>query len=78
MPNRTLFNKKQIKPFTAWMESNGWQLETSTNEYEILRFLKLDKTLEIASFYKKKNADCLTLSGRTAELYTDYLRGDKS
>jgi hypothetical protein len=71
--DRTLFQEEYIKPFTKYMLGNGWKLQPLTNEYEVLRFIKLDKTLEVVVFYKKKKASCITISGRTAELFTEFL-----
>ena len=71
--NRTLFEQKYIKPFTTHMLQSGWQTQPLTNEYEALRFIKVDKSLEVVVYYKKKGAACLTIQGRSAELFTEFL-----
>lgn len=75
--NRTLFTSDHVNPFLEWMDKKGFLLQESTNEYEAMRFLSIDSKLETVSFYKKKNAQAITIQGRSAELFTEYLREKK-
>jgi len=74
--DRSTFHTDQVEDFAAWMHDNGWIEKESNNEYEILRFMKADGTLEIVSFYKREKTQYITIGDRSAELYFEWINSE--
>ena len=37
MADRRTFHKKHLNDFKSWLENNGWKVEQTKGEYEVLR-----------------------------------------
>ena len=69
MADRHTFHFKHLKPFTHWLEKNGWEIQRITN-YEVLKAVK-NKQWVIA--YQKANAkEHFTLTNNSIYVFNQW------
>lgn len=74
MADRHTFHFRHLKPFTQWLERNGWEMQRTTN-YEILKASK-DRQWVIA--YKKLDAkEHFTLTENSIYWFNKWLNERK-